>query len=80
MKTTLNIDVEQDLLLAAEQYAKQQELSISQLIESFFKQLATPASRKNIVQLVRELEKPAMDEMLDLKQAYYEEQKDKHGF
>ena len=78
MKTTINIDVEKDLLDVAEQYAMQHQLSMAQLVDSFFKQLAAP--QKNVVQLVRELGKPGIDENKDLIQGYYEEQKSKHGF
>lgn len=80
MKTTISIDVEKDLLAVAEQYAEKQQLSLEQLIESFFQRLVMPTPHKNVVQLVRELEKPAIDEDKDLIQAYYEEQKGKHGF
>lgn len=77
MKTTINIDVEKDLLAVAEQFASQHQLSLAQLVESFFKRLAMP--QKNVVQLVRELKKPVIDESKDLKQAYYEEQKGKYA-
>ena len=80
MKTTVNIELEKELLIAAEQYAEQHQLSLAQLIESFFKRLSAPASRKNVVQMVRELEKPMIEENKDLMQAYHEEQKSKHGF
>lgn len=39
MKTTINIDVEKHLLIAAQEYAERYHLSISQLIESFFEGL-----------------------------------------
>lgn len=80
MKANINLDVDSELLVVAEQYAEQHRLSLAQLIESFFKRLGTNASSKNVVQLVRELEKPVIDEGKDLGQGYYEEQKGKHGF
>jgi len=39
MKTTVNIDVEEDLLNSTEQFGRQHQLSISQLIEFFLKDL-----------------------------------------
>lgn len=80
MKTTVSVDIEKELLTAAERYAAQRRLSLDQLIESFFLRLSIPVSQKNIVQLMREMEKPTTNEVNDLTQACYEEQKNKHGF
>lgn len=79
MKTTISIDIEKDLLNQAEDYAKQHQLSVSELVELYFRNLSAP-SNKNIIQLIEQLEKPHFDENMDLKKSFYEDQKAKYGF
>jgi hypothetical protein len=80
MKTRLNITVDENLLNNAKRYAAKNETSLSQLIEFYFKSLTRPTRRKNIIQLIDKLPKPKIDLPKDLKQAYYEDQKEKYGF
>lgn len=80
MKTTLTVDVEADLLRAAEKYAKKNNSALSDLIEAYFKRLLMPSAGKNVVQLVRELPESPLGKEADLTQAYYEDLKAKHGF
>ena len=80
MKTRLNITIDKKLLSNAKRYAAKNETSLSQLIEFYFKNLIRPARRKNIIQLIDKLPKPKIDLTKDLKQAYYQDQKEKHGF
>lgn len=79
MKARLDISVDKDLLNSAERYVAQKGISISQLIESYFRSLRRPARRQNIIQLMDELPKPQIDTTKNLKQAYYEDQNSKKG-
>ena len=80
MKNRLNITVEEDLLNKAKKYAEEHHTSLSQLIGHYLKMLTRKPPRKNILDLVKGLEKPKMDPQADLKKQYFEEQKSKYGF
>jgi predicted MPP superfamily phosphohydrolase len=80
MKARLNITVDEHLLNNAKHYAAKNDTSLSQLIELYFESLTRPARRKNIIQLIDKLPKPKIDLTKDMKQAYYEDQKEKYGF
>lgn len=80
MKTRLNITIEEDLLNNVKRYAAKNETSLSQLIEHYFKNLTRPVRRKNIIQLMDQLPKPKINLPKNMKEAYYENQKEKHGF
>ena len=55
MKTTLNISVDKDFLLLIEEYATIQKISISELVEIYFKTLLAKVKEKNIIDLVEGL-------------------------
>jgi hypothetical protein len=80
MKKKLNLTIEDDVLTGIKIYATQNHTSISELVESYFRTIKKPAKRKNILQLVDKLPKPAINVKTDLKNKYYEEQAGKYGF
>ena len=80
MKTRLNITVEDALLNNAKRYAAKKGTSLSQLIELYLKNLTRPARSKNIIQLVDSLPKSKIDLPQNLKERYFEDQKEKYGF
>ncbi len=80
MKTRLNLTIDNNILASVKAYAASKETSLSELVENYFRQLARPGKRKNIITLVEKLEKPAIDSKLDLKEAFYKEQAGKYGF
>jgi len=80
MKSRLNITVDDMLTKKAKRYASRHNTSISQLVEEYFKTLTRPSRDKTIIQLVEQLPKPRLNVDIDLKAAYYEDQKSKHGF
>jgi hypothetical protein len=41
-------------------YAASKEMSVSELVESYFRSVTKPVQRRNILDLVDELEKPAV--------------------
>ena len=80
MKERLNLTIDGELLNAMKAYAAKKEMSVSELVESYFRNVTKPVERKNILELVRGLKKPALSDELDLKKLYYEEQAEKYGF
>ena len=80
MKSRVNLTIEENLLTDAKIYAQKQHTSVSDLVENFFKTLRKPAKRRNILDLIKELDPPAIDVNADLKDLYYKKQAKKHGF
>jgi hypothetical protein len=80
MKTRLNLTIEESIHERIKNYARVENVSISELVESFFKTLTSPAPKKTILDLVDQLKKPAIPESADLKELYYKEKKEKYGF
>jgi hypothetical protein len=79
MKERLNLTIDGALLEAMKTYAAKRQMSVSELVENYFKQVTKPVQRRNILDLVDELEAPAFDPELDLNELYYKEQGEKHG-
>jgi hypothetical protein len=80
MKTRLNLTIEESLLSKIKVYAANRQLSISELVEEYFKTISKPTPRKNILDLVDKLPGHDIPSGLDLKKAFYEDQSAKHGF
>jgi hypothetical protein len=80
MKERLNLTIDGDLLDAMKNYAANKQMSVSELVENYFKTVTRPVRRKNIIDLVDKLEKPAIDSSADLKELFYKEQGKKYGF
>jgi hypothetical protein len=79
MKTRLNLTIEDALLKKMKYYAQKHHTSVSELVEVYFKKITNPSHQKNIIELVDELEKPAIDENADLKELYFKAQGKKYG-
>ncbi|TDO28857.1 hypothetical protein BC659_0938 [Sediminibacterium goheungense] len=74
MKTRLNLIIDNALLKNMKTYALKRGTSISELVEHYFKTVARPAKRKNIIDMVNKLETPAKVNMrADLKDLYYKD-------
>ena len=80
MKARLNITIEEDVLNKAKVYAEKKGSSVSQLVEEYFKYVTAKPKKKSIIDLIESLPKPDIDPNLDLKKAYYEENRKKYGF
>lgn len=80
MKERLNLTIDGELLTAMKVYAARKEMSVSELVESFFRSVTKPVERKNIVELMRELRKPVNSYEGDLEELYYKERAAKYGF
>jgi hypothetical protein len=80
MKSRLNITVEESLFVPAKRYAARNNTSLSQMVEFYFKMLGRPRRQKNVIDIIEKLPKPSFKTNTDLKEAYYTDQKKKHGF
>jgi hypothetical protein len=80
MKSRLNITVEESLIVQAKRYAARNNTSLSQMVEFYFKMLGRPRRQKNVIDIIEKLPKPSFKTNTDLKEAYYTDQKKKHGF
>jgi len=58
MKERLNLTIDADLVESMKAYAASKQMSVSELVESYFRTVTRPLQRKNIVELVDELEEP----------------------
>ena len=58
MKERLNLTIDGSLLEAMKAYAAGKGMSVSELVESYFRQVTRPAERPNILDMVDRLEAP----------------------
>jgi len=79
MKARVNLTIDEGLLAKVKRYASNQQRSLSELVESYFKTL-DPPERKSLIDMVEELPPPAIDTAADLKEIYMQEKAKKHGF
>jgi hypothetical protein len=81
MKERLNLTIDAELVEAMKAYAASKQMSVSELVESYFRTVTKPLERKSIVDLVDELE-PAdtvvAGDLGNLNELYYKEAV--HGF
>lgn len=80
MKTHVNLSIEKDLVKQIKAYAQKHQTSASDLVEAYFSKIVKAKKKSNIISLIESLEKPAIDDKIDLKKAYYEDQASKYGF
>ncbi len=76
-KSRLNTTIGKDLIDQAKQYASRHRISLSHLVEQYFRSLKTSP---NIITIVEKLPQPDFHTDQDLKKGFYEEQKEKYGF
>ena len=79
MKARLNLTIDETLLTRIKAYSENKKISISELVEQYFKSISKPTRHKNILDLVEGLNPPKFDVNADLKKAFYEDQAGKYG-
>lgn len=80
MKTHVNLSIEKDLVKQMKAYAEKKQTSVSDLVEEYFSKIVKPVKRSNIISLIESLEKPNIEDNMDLKKDFYEKQSSKYGF
>lgn len=58
MKERLNLTIDREVLEAMKVYAASKQMSVSELVESYFRAVIRPAGRKSLLDLVDALERP----------------------
>jgi len=58
MKERLNLTIDGEVLEAMKVYAAGKQMSVSELVESYFRAVIRPAGRKSLLDLVDALERP----------------------
>ena len=80
MKSRLNLTIDEELLAQVKQYAESHEMSVSEMVETYFKTITKVTTGKNIIELVEGLRKSAIPDDIDLKEEYFKMQSKKYGF
>lgn len=65
VKERLNLTIDGVLLEAMKAYAASKDMSVSELVESYFRSVTRPAGRDNILDVVERLEPPG-EELLSV--------------
>ena len=76
MKERLNLTIDAALLASMKAYAASKQMSVSELVESYFRNVTRILPHTNILDLVDQLEKPDLDlddEKADLKDLFYQQ-------
>jgi hypothetical protein len=80
MKERLNLTIDAELVESMKAYAAGKQMSVSELVESYFRSATRPLQRKNIVDLVDELEEtPVTTETANWKGSHKQEMRAKYG-
>jgi len=81
MKTRLNLTIDDHVLENMKNFAQKKGESISEIVENYFTRIIrNKKKKKNILQIVEELEPPVVELNADLKDLFYKENAKKHGF
>ncbi|MFT4094750.1 MAG: DUF6364 family protein [Niabella sp.] len=73
MKARLNITIEQRILNEIKKYSDRNNVSISKIVEEYFKKVTAKPKQNNLLERIRKLPKPLITPGIDLKKAYYDE-------
>lgn len=75
MKERLNLTIDAELVASMKAYAASKQMSVSELVESYFRNVTRSLPHTNILDLVDRLEKPDLKldvEKPDLKDLFYQ--------
>jgi transcriptional regulator of NAD metabolism len=79
MKARLNITIEEDILKNVKYLAEAQNTSVSELVETYFKNILKKKKTKTLSQLIKELPKPNLEKNFNWKEEYYKAKIKKYG-
>lgn len=72
MKARLNLTIDNSLLEKIKQYAASKQVSVSELVEEYFRSVARTKSRKSIIDLVEKLPQHSIPSDQDLKKGFFD--------
>lgn len=73
MKTRLNITIEEGILEEIKKYSNRNNISISELVEKYFKRIVGKPKKKSLLDKIKTLPEPSISLDIDYKKVYYEE-------
>lgn len=73
MKTRLNITIEESVLEEIKKYSNRNNISISELVEKYFKRIVDKPKKKSLLDKIKALPKSSILPDIDYKKGYYEE-------
>ena len=79
MKPILNITIEAPLLKEVKKIAAKKNISVSEMVEDYFKIITKP-KRKLLTEILDELPKPNLPEDFDWKEEYIKDKMKKYGY
>lgn len=79
MKSRLNITIEESVLRSVKYLAEEQNTSVSELVENYFKTILKPKKEKSLSEIIKALPKPKLKEDFNWKEEYYQAKKKKYG-
>jgi Family of unknown function (DUF6364) len=75
MKSHLNLTIDDNLLKKMKVYAEKRQASLSELVESYFKEVIQTTQKESFMDVVEGLGSHSINPKADLKELYYHEQK-----
>jgi hypothetical protein len=79
MKSRLNITIDEKLIKRVKAYAGKNNVSVSELVEHYFRQLVKPAGRQSIIDVVEKMDVPEIPDEVDLVNEYHRDMEKKYG-
>ena len=79
MKSWLNITIEESVLRSVKYLAEEQNTSVSELVENYFKTIIKPKKTSSLSQIIKSLPKPILKKDFNWKEEYYQAKKKKYG-
>lgn len=80
MKARLNITIDETVLRNVKYLAEDQNTSVSEIVETYFKSIVKPKNKKqSLTSLIESLPKPKLDKNFNWKEEYIKGKKDKYG-
>jgi transcriptional regulator of NAD metabolism len=79
MKSRLNITIEESVLRSVKYLAEEQNTSVSELVENYFKTIIKPKKTSSLSEIIKALPKPKLTKDFNWKEEYYQAKKKKYG-
>ena len=80
MKARLNITIDETVLRNVKYLAEEQNTSVSEIVETYFKSIVKPKKKKHsLTNLIESLPKPILDKNFNWKEEYVKAKMKKHG-
>jgi len=80
MKARVNLTIEESILARAKQYAASNNLSLSEMVEKYFSEVSEAKPKTDLIEYIKSLPKVDIDENIDFKKQYFEDNAAKYGF